>query len=281
MANRVKFLFIIVLFAFSSCLENADLGNAFVADQSVSDRFNQSIEWNEKHGYTAIGSKTENYSIITFGDSHIGGTKNIEQTLSDADSLNTVAVVMNGDITTGHEKDFEVLEDLLLKYNHLNTFMIPGNHDLYFNGWEGFSERFGTSFYYFTVNTPSASDLFFCLDTGSGTLGSEQLNWFKNELEKKRSNYRKCIVFTHNNLFRFRQTFSTNPMVDEIRVLLELFEIYNVDMVVTAHDYIRNTQKFGNTQHIIMDALQDINKNASYLKIESNSNKLSFSFTSL
>lgn len=52
------------------------------------------------------------------------------------------------------------------------------------------------------VNTSEASDLFICLDSGSGTLGEKQLAWLREILEKKRANSQNCFVVTHNNFFR-------------------------------------------------------------------------------
>ena len=156
-----------------------------------------------------------------------------------------------------------------------------GNHDLYFDGWKQFYTHFGSTTYLFTVETPEASDLFICLDTGSGTLGSNQLEWLKNMLQEERPNYRKCVIFTHNNLFRIRHTTSTNPFVEEVRVLSELCLKHEIDMVITGHDHERNAVKFGNTTHITMDALQDISENAGYFTLFINQGEIDFEFVEL
>ena len=281
MANKLKYSIILLSLAFISCLENADLANMIVADQSVNDRYHSSQYWNEIHGFIQLEVSTDNYSILSFGDSHIGGTENLIAVLDTAVLNDNIALVMVGDITTGHEKDYQNLESILSNYNSLATFKTPGNHDLYFNGWEQYYPRFGSSFYYFTVKTPKATDIYYCLDTGSGTMGSLQFDWFKNHILENRKNYRFCGIYTHNNLFRFRRTTSTNPNVEEIRALLEVFTKYNVNVVVTGHDHLRDTEVFGNTTHIIMDALQDINRNASYFKLQNSDGKLNFSFIDL
>ena len=104
------------------------------------------------------------------------------------------------------------------------------------------------------------------------------MNWFKDILEDVRPDHRRCVVFTHNNLFRFRRTTSTNPNVEELKVLLELFSTYKVDMVVTAHDHQQYAQKFGNTQHIVMDALKDGLSDAGYFQMNVVNGGLSYSF---
>ncbi|MDC3351985.1 metallophosphoesterase [Crocinitomicaceae bacterium] len=131
------------------------------------------------------------------------------------------------------------------------------------------------------VKTPNHTDIFFCLDTGGGTLGELQFDWFKNLLETERQQYRYCTVLTHDNLFRLRPTASTNPMPEENRVLSELFLKHNVNMVMAAHDHKRNTTVTGNTTHIMLDALQDDNKNASYVALTFDEAGIDFGFIEL
>ncbi len=130
---------------------------------------------------------------------------------------------MNGDITTGRADDYNTLSDIRPKKNDIESFLTVGNHDLYFNGWKEFYARFGASVYYFTVKTPLASDLFICLDTGSGTLGEKQMKWLTKLLASERKKYRHCVVFTHVNFFRTRHTGSTNPPVEELQLLMDCF----------------------------------------------------------
>ena len=86
---------------------------------------------------------------------------------------------------------------------------------------------------------------------------SKQLAWLKNILENERAQYRRCVIFTHNNLFRIRRTGSTNPVVEELHVYADLFVRHNVDYVITGHDHLRNVFKFGKTTHVTMDAMYD------------------------
>lgn len=279
MVHSIKYL--LLLFLASSCIGKADIANMFVSDQSVNDRFQQSQSWNEIHGFSSLYSESENYEILVFGDSHLGDTINLGKLFQDAESNTALAVVMNGDITSGKVEDYATLVAFLDNHSGVKSFPVPGNHDLYFNGWEEYYKKLGSGSYYFEVKTPKTTDIFYCLDTGSGTLGKDQYRWFKDHLSQNRYKYQQCIVITHNNLFRFRKTFSTSPMVEEIRELLELFRIYQVNMVVNGHDHVRGTEEFVATRHIIMDALQDINPDASYLKIQKSADSLHYSFTDL
>ncbi len=221
------------------------------------------------------------YTINVMSDSHVGGTKNLDTFFNNSIDEGATAVVMAGDITTGHEEDYNLFASHLPSMVTLPYFAVVGNHDLYFDGWQHFYTIFGSSSYYFEVNTPENSDLFICLDTGGGTLGNLQFEWFKDLLESVRADYRYCVVFTHNNLFRFRPTASTNPMVEELQVLQDLFLRHNVNMVVTGHDHQRNTGILGNTTHIIMDAILDEDDNASYLRLIVGEETLEFDFVGL
>ena len=246
--------------------------------ESADERFEQSMRWNYNNPAREIVIPDDHYSIYSMSDSHVGGTKNLDNFVSEAITDHAIAMVMAGDITTGHTDDYAVLREHIPQSDSIESFLIVGNHDLYFDGWKRFHTLFGSSTYKFTVSTPQATDLFLCLDTGSGTLGSEQLDWLKNILLMERASYRHCILFTHNNLFRNRHTGSTNPLVEEVHVLLDITLRYSVDMVVTGHDHKKNVEIFGNTTHISMDALQDDYDNAGYLKLVIDRNELNFEF---
>jgi predicted phosphodiesterase len=131
------------------------------------------------------------------------------------------------------------------------------------------------------VTTPSKTDLYICLDTGSGTRGSRQLAWLKDVLQNERPHYRHCVLFTHNNLFRIRHTTVTNPCVEELRVLSNLTVQHEVDMVITGHDHKKNLVKLGNTTHIILDALKDGCPNAGYAKLHVRDDDIECEFVNL
>jgi hypothetical protein len=237
--------------------EESDLTGFFISDESINQRFKQSTEWNASHPYREIIVPSENYFILTMGDSHVGGTINLNTFLNIAKNTNSTAIVAVGDLTTGNASDYDVFQEILPDQDSLPSFLIAGNHDLWYHGWNQFYSRFGSSTYLFTIKTPAAKDLFICLDTGNGTLGEKQLDWLKEILQTYRNEYRYCILFTHNNMFRNRHTLSTNPPVEELHALIELFTIHKVDMIITAHDHIKYEEKFGNTTYITMDALED------------------------
>lgn len=268
MEMGLKKITVLLLSAFvlGAC-EKLDVKGFFVSYEQVNQRFRQSIEWNDDHPRKEITVPVDDYSLFAMGDSHVGGTKNLDTFFHDAIKSKVAAVVMVGDLTTGYAEDYETFREHLPGPDSLISFPIVGNHDLYFDGWKHFYAIFGSSTYYFTVKTPEATDLYICLDSGSGTLGPDQLDWLKNILKNERPAYRHCVLFSHVNLFRNRHTSSTNPLVEELRVLMDLCIEYQVDMVVTGHDHVRNEERLGNTVYITMDALLDGCTHASYLKL--------------
>jgi hypothetical protein len=279
---KTRFIILAPLLAccLSACDEMEPRG--FIAAYETADqRFEQSVAWNNIHAARDVSVTAEEYVIYAMGDSHVGETVNLDAFFDDALEENAAAAVMAGDLTTGHEADFHTFAAHMPPAESLRTFPLVGNHDLYFGGWQHFYAIFGASTYTFEIHTAAASDLCICLDSGGGTLGSRQMGWLKNILEDSRDQYRHCIIFTHNNLFRFRPTGTTNPLVEEIRVLVDLFVRYHVDMVVTAHDHKRNTGILGHTTHIIMDALADDCDNAGYLKIYVDASQIRYKFVSL
>ena len=85
-------------------------------------------------------------------------------------------------------------------------------------------------------------------------------------------------MFTHNNLIRSRHTDSTNPPVEELEVLLDLFAKHQVDMVITGHDHKHDAVQFGRTTYIIMDAIKDGDSNAGYFQIRVKNSIIGYKF---
>jgi len=268
------------IFMLTAC-DMFEMRGFILSYESADERFEQSMRWNNNNPIREIVITDDQYSIYSMSDSHVGGTQNLDHFISEAITDHAVAMVMAGDITTGHTADYAVLREHIPGTDSIESFLVVGNHDLYFDGWKQFYTHFGSSTYQFTVNTPQAADLFICLDTGSGTLGSEQLDWLRNTLETERPNYRYCILFTHNNLFRNRHTTSTNPLVEELHVLLDLTIEYDVDMVVTGHDHKKHDETFGKTTYLTMNALQDDYDNAGYLVLLFDPGEIRYEFIDL
>jgi len=282
MDNRYKYITILILFGLVviAC-EKFELRGFFISYESANERFQQSMAWNDDHPYKEIVVSDDDYTLFIMADSHIGGTAHLDTFINDAISANAVALTMVGDLTTGHASDLIKLNQHLPNQDTITSFPILGNHDLYFDGWSKFRELFGTSTYLFTVKTPQATDLYICLDSGSGTFGSDQIEWLKHVLETERPNYRRCVLFTHNNFFRFGISGATNPLIEELYVLLDLTIVHDIDMIITGHDHDRSVEALGNTTYIITGALEDDFNDAGYLILTIQQGTINYEFEEL
>jgi hypothetical protein len=273
----ISYLLIIIL-SCNSCLKDADLSGFLYSTDPVNERVKMSLEWNNVNPDKDVVINGTNYSLLVAGDSEVGGTTNLDTLISRAKGPGVAGFVVAGDLTSGDPTGYDTLEHELDTKNHGAAFYILGNHDLFFNGWNKYYSYFGSSTYAFTINTNDASDLYICLDSGNATIGSIQLAWLSDLLAKERKNHRFCIIFSHVNFFREHHTFSANPLVDEIRVLLDLFYRYSIDMVITGHDHHRSEEFLGKTHYITLDAFFDGFKEASYLRLGIMNGKLTSNF---
>jgi hypothetical protein len=271
--NQLRWVAVAILFLTIQGCNKLDVRGMFVSYDDVDDRIRQSLDYNQSHPFKVIRTSHEQYTLHAMGDSHVGGTVNLDRFFSESERDSVAAVVMVGDLCSGKEEDYRTYVEHLPD-SSLPCFNLIGNHDLYFGGWDTFFKNFGSSTYYFTVETPTAKDLFLCLDTGSGTLGKVQMDWLEEVLRQERPQYRHCVLFTHNNFYRFRKTSSTNPLLEELHYLLDLIVQNNIGMVVMGHDHAQDVDVFGNTTLVTMDALMDSNEDAGYLKVQVGPNSI-------
>ncbi len=281
MENKLKHIILITLIISLSACNYADIGGMFIVNESVNSRFEESQRHNKDQQPVTIIAPTDSYKIAVMADAHIGTTTNFDKAIQKIKTLNYNALILNGDMCNGNKSDFERYATHVKQLEPIPYFPLVGNHELYFGGWSSYLSYLGSSTYYFTIKTNKAEDLFICLDTGSGTLGSKQLEWFKNLLKTKRSTYRNCIIFTHNNLYRIRHTSSTNPLTEELLVMTELFARYKVNIVVAGHDHQKNIISLGNTNHITLNAMLDGFKHADFLTLSCTNGELDYQFTDL
>jgi predicted phosphodiesterase len=279
--RKAEILFLICSLLFCFSCEDVDFSGFIFNTDPVNERVEQSLEWNDSHSALKITVPATEYSLLIAGDSHVGGTANLDEFITRANTTGISGMVMVGDLTTGKKEDFEIFKKELDSKNDVPFFLMIGNHDLFFNGWEHYFSMFGSSTYSFTVRTNDTTDLYICLDSGGGTHGWRQLEWLKDLLKKERKNARYCILFTHDNFFREHRTVSTNPLVDELRAIIDFCYTYSVDMVIMGHDHRRSEEFLGKTSYITLDALEDDFEDASYLKLQVKKNGLVYTYTGL
>ncbi len=276
--GKILLVGITLIFVVTGCKYDLDVSGVVGVSDNVNERFTESTQWNADNGPRLIGSFGREYTILFGGDSHVGGTNNIMQLIDIAHDSFAKAIVIAGDVSTGKSEDYVILDSVLQKMTYVNTCLVAGNHDLYFDGWNSFYKFFGSSTYTMELIVPFGRDLYIFLDTGSGTLGNLQLDWLKDILRTERENYRYVIVTTHLNFFRNRMTGSTNPLNEELLVLLDLFEKHKVNLLISGHDHNRYIEEFGHTTYITLDAMKDDAEQASYLELRVGQDGLNYSF---
>ena len=275
--KKIALTFVTVLI-FESCSKDEGY---FSLNETVDQRVEQSLDWDSKNPEMELEINSDEYTIFCMSDSHVGTTSNIDRFFKIAKESNAAAIIMAGDLCSGKKSDYDVLENHIPSGDSLPKFKIAGNHDLHFAGWNEFFNRFGSSIYYFSVITPAGSDIFICLDTSEGTLGKIQFAWLSNVLKNLRQSYRRCIVITHNNLFRVKQAESTNPLPEEICALAKLFTINHVELVITGHDHRKDDRLFGITRYIVMDPLEDKAGNSGYFVLTIRKGEIKYNFESI
>lgn len=236
----------------------------------VNKRFAASMEYNGKQGYQTISHDSDEYELYVFSDSHLKKEAGPNLKAFTAEYVkacgNAPAALFLGDVVDGRDGWDQFVEATgpIRQYGHL--FTTAGNHDLYFGQWPEYARRFGTSTYWFEIVCPTARDLYISLDSGSGTLGTDQRAWVENILKEKASQYRHVTVFTHTHFFKVdaRQGHTSNYSMEETYDLLDLFSRYGVDMVLTGHKHYREQQSFKGIEYVTLDCLSDDEKQAGY-----------------
>ena len=151
-------------------------------------------------------------------------------------------------------------------------FLTCGNHDIYFNQWHIWQQYYGSSSYWFdTRNGSKLLELFICLDSSEGTLGTAQMKWLRTLLqEKKDAGYRRIIVFTHTHLFKQdnSQGHTSNLSLEETYELTGLLSDAGVEYYLCGHDHSREVTGFGGVNYITVDGCADEEPNPYYMVME-------------
>lgn len=270
LTRHATIIAILVGLILSGCQEYDIRGFFTSPSATVDKRFEQSLSINDSlTADTLITVGTDTYLITAISDIHITATAhNLAQYIDMAETNDSIAAALIlGDITDakgGHLIAADTI-DAIGPTTPIRA--VVGNHDLFFNQWETYKHYFGSSSYYFVVQTPDTADLFICLDSGSGTLGRRQTDWLIDLLNSRRHLYRHCIVATHTNFFDtdFSQTPSGTFHIDELAQLTALFAKLRVGMVLNGHDHHYETHSYNNTLYITAGPSGDDVIDAAYL----------------
>ena len=264
---------VVLMFLLTSCGKNIDYkGLFFTFNESVNERFAESMEYNDQHGYDVYTGIPDEYEVYAMSDIHVDfSTNNLDRYVSDylVDTMAPPFSLCLGDVinATGH---WDYFADHVKPVTDAGRkiYYAVGNHDLYFDQWPEFKSRFHTSTYWFEVQTVSGfKDLYIALDSGNGTLGTDQREWLENILKTKRNEgLRHIVVFTHTHLFKkdSSQGHTSNFNLEETYDLADLFDRYDVSLVLQGHSHSRDLTTFKDVVYLRVDALEDHYPDAYY-----------------
>lgn len=272
-----------ILFAFAAVLAscahgNLDMAGMFSGSSPRSDsRFATSNAHNELHGFSTR-LVDDDYRVYVGTDSHVDTScYNLEQFVRayKSDAACPFAIHL-GDLVNadGHYPLFDsaihiVPEGYVRGKDTL--FVTVGNHDIYYAQWNAFIAYYHTATYYFETKSKTTGqllDLYICLDSSDGTIGRKQMAWLKDVLAKAQDKkYRHIIVYTHTHVFKqdASQGHTSNYSIEETYELLGLMSQYGVELVMMGHDHSREVTMYGGCTYIIVDSMQDIQREPYYM----------------
>lgn len=266
--KRQLFAIALACLGLISCDEYDFPGMIAGSSPSSNERFAVSKAYNDTHDPAYFGINGSEYTFYAATDAHIS---------TSADGMDRFVYDCFYDDAAGPFALF--LGDAMDKKNNFGRFLdavrwfgvrgrtlfcTPGNHDLYFGQWTDFIKEKKTASYCFTVNnvlinTTDLSDLYICLDSASGTLGTDQKAWLEDVLAKAKGHHRHIIVFTHTHFFKRdnSQGHTSNFDLEEGHYLADLFSENGVDLVLSGHDHHFEDTWFKNVHFVTLAAIAD------------------------
>ena len=257
---------VVLVLMMTSCGKNIDyLGIFMTFNESPNERFEQSMQYNAEHGYDTVAGVPDDYRVYVMSDIHVDfSTKNLDRFVADylADTVAPPFSLCLGDLinATGHYDYFLEHVQPVADAGRRIRYCV-GNHDLYFDQWKEYFSKFGSSTYWFEVHTVGGfKDLYIALESGSGTLGVDQRQWLEDVLKtKKNQGFRHIVVFTHTHFFKkdTSQGHTSNFNLEETYDLMDLFDRYDVSLVLQGHSHSRDFTTFKDVVYLRVDALED------------------------
>ena len=281
-------LYIALAVGLTACSDEStlDLAGMFSPQgETVNTRFEQSMAHNDSVGEIHLDMGADSYTIYACSDSHITrkSHRNLDYFMAQYLSAPDPKLAIHfGDLIDA-QKNYSCADSVLhlggvavndeaLSGSSPRLFITPGNHDIYFKQWPVYRSFFGTSAYWFdTRNGSRKLDLFICLDSAEGSLGTLQTKWLKDLLEtKSKEGYRHIIVFTHTHLWKLdgSQGHTSNYAMEETYELTSLLGQYHVDFVWSGHQHARQSVFFKGVNYLVLDATKDKEQGQSYMTVE-------------
>ena len=264
-----------------------DIAGMFVNRSDTEARVADWIDYDNQHGMPVIENAPDEYHVYSCSDSHYSERDSIvpqgendrlyKYITAERNDPKAIFAIHAGDmVNESGEAGFRMTR-AALRYNPVtqakpdSCFLVLGNHDVYFNCADYFKQYFHTSTYTVTVKTVGGfQDLFIFLDSGNGTHGKRQLEWLEEQLSH-RSEYRHCMVVSHNWPFRTSYNYTTTPAAnlpeDEQYAFMDLMSRSNVELVIMGHFHMREQRQFGGVEYVMTDNLNETEDNPSWLVV--------------
>ncbi|MBR4263621.1 MAG: metallophosphoesterase [Paludibacteraceae bacterium] len=279
-----KIFYLIPLVLLVSCSKDFTLDIAGMFSPQgpvVNTRFEQSVAYNDSVGEIHLDMGSDTYSIYVCTDSHITKKthKNLDYFMAQYNAAAQPKLALHlGDLIDAQEN--MPCADSVLHVGGVAVnqkpapsqsalFVTAGNHDIYFYQWKEWRSYFHTSTYWFdTRNGSKKLDLFICLDSAEGEIGTKQMKWLKNLLEEKsKEGYRRIIVFTHTHLWKLdsSQGHTSNMALEATYELSYLLAQNHVESVWSGHQHARQLVNYKGVEYRVLNATKDQEQGQSYM----------------
>ena len=280
---KKHFLYIALAAVLASCANEdstLDMKGMFSNNgEPVNTRFEQSMAYNDSVGEIHLNMASDEYVIYMCTDSHITKKthKNLDYFINRYNAAAAPKMAIHlGDLIDA-QKNIACADSVLNTANDY-LFITPGNHDVYFKQWSEYRSYFHTGTYWLDTNNGSKKlDLFICLDTADGTLGTKQMKWLRDLLAKtSKAGYRRIIVFTHTHFWKLddSQGHTSNFALEETYELATLLAEYGVEFVWSGHQHARQSVIFKGVNYLVLDATKDSESGQSYVTVEMGENAI-------
>lgn len=263
-----------------ACSEDStlDMAGMFSPNgETVNTRFEQSMAYNDSVGEIHLNMGSDTYTIYACSDSHITRKthKNLDYFIDQYNAAVEPKIALHlGDLIDA-QNNYPCADSVLnVGGRSINDtlFITPGNHDIYFKQWQIYRSYFKTSCYWFDTNNGSKKlDLYICLDSAEGSLGTKQMKWLKDLLEaKSKEGYRRIIVMTHTHLWKLdgSQGHTSNMALEETYEITSLLGKYHVECVLSGHQHAHQSVHFKGVHYIVLNATKDEEQGQSYMTVQ-------------
>ena len=242
------------------------VGEAFYRPNNVNERSKELTSLTLPE--TVTGSdvyQEKKYNFLIISDMHYGADYNVPERkiFNWLDSFDATAAqqqkkplfcLILGDIVdNGNREDYAAFNTFQSKLERkgIPVYCIVGNHDLLNSGWNNWKYTCnpGTSFYKFQTNGIS----WYFTDTGSGTMGSEQLNALESAFSEDEN---RKLVFSHYPLYGGGIAMFAVGNEKERARLINLYAKNNVKYVFEGHWHIGGSWDFGKFKEHVSQTLK-------------------------